>query len=84
MKQQQDIMIEKLEYHSTILEENTTILKGFRSESNGNFKLLHQDYIELKERMAKHELATEERIAALATEIGEDKVRLVRSLGNRF
>jgi len=34
--------------------------------------------------MAKHELATEDRIAALATEISEDNARLVRSLGSCF
>jgi acylphosphatase len=78
MIEKQDVMIEKLDDHTTILKENTGILKGFRSESNGNFKLLHQDNIELKELMAKHELATEERIAALATEIGAVKERLDR------
>jgi acylphosphatase len=78
MIEKQDVMIAKLDDHTTILKENTGILKGFRSESNGNFKLLHQDNIELKELMAKHELATEERIAALATEIGAVKERLDR------
>ncbi len=74
----QDIMLEKLDYTTAILEENTGILQGFRSEVNGNFKLLHQDNIELKELMAKHELATEDRIAALATEIVAVKERLDR------
>jgi acylphosphatase len=74
----QDLIIEKLDDHTTILEENTGILKGFRSESNANFKLLHEDNIELKELMSKHELATEERIAALATEISAVKERLDR------
>jgi acylphosphatase len=78
MIEKQDVMIEKLDANTALLKENTDILKGFRSESNANFELLHQDNRELNELMAQHALTTEERIEALATEISAVKERLDR------
>ena len=45
----QDVMIEKLDANTALLKENTDTLKGFRSESNANFELLHQDNRALNE-----------------------------------
>jgi acylphosphatase len=78
MIEKQDVMIEKLDAGTALLKENTDTLKGFRSESNANFELLHQDNRALKELMAQHALTTEERIDALATEISAVKERLER------
>jgi len=69
----QDVMIGKLDHTTALLKENTDTLKGFRSESDTNFKLLHHDNRELKELLAQHALTTEERIEALATEISAVK-----------
>jgi hypothetical protein len=61
-------MIEKLDASTAPLKENTDRLKGFRSESNASFELLHQDNRALNELITKHEHSTEERIEALATQ----------------
>jgi|GEM_PF-269723 len=73
MIEKQDVMIGKLDHTTALLKENTDTLKGFRSESDTNFKLLHHDNRELKELLAQHALTTEERIEALATEISAVK-----------
>ncbi len=50
-------MIEKQDYNTALLNENTDTLRGFRTESSANFNLLHQDNGELKELTAQHALA---------------------------
>ena len=73
MLDKQDLMIEKQDVMIETLHSNTDILKGLRSESNANFKLLHKDNRELKELISQHEHSIEERIETLATEINAEK-----------
>ena len=64
MIEKQDLMIEKI-------EDNTSILKDFKSETNRNFT-------QLTNIMEKHDVNAQERIAALTAEVSDIKVRLVR------
>lgn len=64
MIEKQDVMIEKI-------EDNTSILKDFKSETNRNFT-------QLTNIMTKHDVDAQERIAALTVEVSDIKARLVR------
>jgi acylphosphatase len=64
MTQKQDVMIEKLDY-------NTSVLKDFKSETNENFN-------KLSNIMSKHDADAKERIVTLTHEISDIKERLTR------
>lgn len=51
--------------------ETNEVLKGFREDSNDNFKLLHSD-------MTKHDAAAQNRIEKLSKEITELRERITR------
>ena len=60
----QDVLIEQV-------EENTSVLDNFKSETNNNFD-------KLTNIMIKHDVNVQERIAILTTEISQIKERLSR------
>jgi len=62
---------EKLDNNTSILKENTSILKDFKNETNENFG-------RLTDIMTKHDVDAQERIAYLTTEISGIKERLSR------
>ena len=62
---------EKLDNNTSILKENTSILKDFKNETNENFG-------RLTNIMTKHDVDAQERIAYLTTEISGIKERLSR------
>jgi len=67
----QDVMIEKQDVMIDKIDDNTSILKDFKSETNRNFT-------QLTNIMAKHDVNAQERIAALTAEVSDIKARLVR------
>ena len=67
----QDIMIEKQDTMIEKIDDNTSILKDFKSETNRNFT-------QLTNIMTKHDVDAQERIAALTVEVSDIKARLVR------
>ncbi len=60
---------EKLDTNTSILKENTSILKDFKNESNNNFS-------DLKVIMVRHDVDASERISSIKQEISELKDRL--------
>ena len=71
MIEKQDVMIGKQDQMIEKIDDNTSILKDFKSETNRNFT-------QLTNIMAKHDVNAQERIAALTAEVSDIKVRLVR------
>ena len=71
MIEKQDVMIEKQDVMIGKIDENTSILKDFKSETNRNFT-------QLTNIMTKHDVNAQERIVALAAEVSDIKARLVR------
>jgi acylphosphatase len=71
MNEKQDVMIEKQDVMIEKIEDNTSILKDFKSETNRNFT-------QLTNIMTKHDVDAQERIAALTVEVSDIKARLVR------
>jgi acylphosphatase len=71
MIEKQDVMIEKQDVMIEKIEDNTSILKDFKSETNRNFT-------QLTNIMTKHDVDAQERIAALTVEVSDIKARLVR------
>ncbi len=59
----------KLDTNTSILKENTSILKDFKGETNNNFR-------DLKVIMEKHDVDASERISSIKQEISELKDRL--------
>lgn len=64
MIEKQDVMIGKI-------DDNTSILKDFKSETNRNFT-------QLTNIMTKHDVNAQERIVALTAEVSDIEARLVR------
>lgn len=60
---------EKLDTNTSILKENTSVLKDFKSETNNNLG-------DLKGIMEKHDVDASERISSIKKEISELKDRL--------
>jgi len=71
MIEKQDVMIEKQDVMIEKTDDNTSILKDFKSETNRNFT-------QLTNIMTKHDVDAQERIAALTVEVSDIKARLVR------
>ena len=71
MIEKQDVMIGKQDQMIEKIDDNTSILKDFKSETNRNFT-------QLTNIMEKHDVNAQERIAALTAEVSDIKVRLVR------
>lgn len=71
MIEKQDVMIGKQDVMIGKIDDNTSILKDFKSETNRNFT-------QLTNIMEKHDVNAQERIAALTAEVSDIKVRLVR------
>jgi len=67
----QDVMIGKQDVMIEKIDDNTSILKDFKSETNRNFT-------QLTNIMEKHDVNAQERIAALTEEVSDIKARLVR------
>ena len=67
----QDVMIEKQDVMIEKIDDNTSILKDFKSETNLNFT-------QLTNIMTKHDVDAQERIFALTVEVSDIKARLVR------
>jgi hypothetical protein len=60
---------DKLDTNTSILKENTSILKDFKNESNNNFR-------DLKDIMERHDVDASGRISSIKNEISEIKNRL--------
>ena len=60
---------EKLDTNTSLLKENTSVLKDFKSETNNNLG-------DLKGIMEKHDVDASERISSIKKEISEIKDRL--------
>jgi len=71
MIEKQDVMIEKQDVMIEKIDDNTSILKDFKSETNRNFT-------QLTNIMTKHDVNAQERIIALTAEVSDIKARLVR------
>ena len=67
----QDVMIGKQDTMIGKIDDNTSILKDFKSETNLNFT-------QLTNIMTKHDVDAQERIIALTAEVSDIKARLVR------
>jgi len=67
----QDVMIEKQDVMIGKIDNNTSILKDFKSETNRNFT-------QLTNIMTKHDVDAQERIVTLTTEVSDIKARLTR------
>ncbi|NOR46613.1 MAG: hypothetical protein GQ533_00990 [Methanosarcinaceae archaeon] len=67
----QDMMIGKQDAMIGKIDDNTSILKDFKSETNLNFT-------QLTNIMTKHDVDAQERIIALTAEVSNIKARLVR------
>ena len=62
-------IVDKLDTNTSILKENTSILKDFKEESNENFS-------DLKSIGSKHDIDAGERFSSIQMEISEIKERL--------
>ena len=62
-------IVDKLDTNTSILKENTSILKDFKEESNENFS-------DLKSIASKHDIDAGERFSSIQMEISEIKERL--------
>ena len=71
MIEKQDVMIGKQDQMIEKIDDNTSILKDFKSETNRNFT-------QLTNIMTKHDVNAQERIVALTAEVSDIKARLVR------
>jgi len=71
MIEKQDVMIGKQDQMIEKIDDNTSILKDFKSETNQNFT-------QLTNIMTKHDVNAQERIVALTAEVSDIKARLVR------
>ncbi len=71
MIEKQDVMIEKQDVMIGKIDDNTSILKDFKSEANRNST-------QLTNIMTKHDVDAQERISALTIEVSDIKARLVR------
>lgn len=71
MIEKQDVMIGKQDQMIEKIDDNTSILKDFKSETNRNFT-------QLTNIIAKHDVNAQERIADLTAEVSDIKARLVR------
>ena len=66
-----DIANDKMKQMIEKIDDNTSILKDFKSETNRNFT-------QLTNIMTKHDVDAQERIIALTAEVSDIKARLVR------
>ena len=66
-----DIANDKMKQMIEKIDDNTSILKDFKSETNRNFT-------QLTNIMTKHDVNAQERIIALTAEVSDIKTRLVR------
>ena len=66
-----DIANDKMKQMIEKIDDNTSILKDFKSETNRNFT-------QLTNIMTKHDVNAQERIVALTAEVSDIKARLVR------
>ncbi len=71
MIEKQDVMIEKQDVMIEKIDDNTSILKDFKSETNRNLT-------QLTNVMTKHDVNAQERLVSLTAEISDIKARLVR------